>query len=683
MFVQIDHREPWAHTHHTRSDELDHLCPHDHQPQNPRRLVTRRRNRPARLRRTERPPPPPQQTPAVRRYESAATTATASRMPATSCSPRSSASAASPSSTGSGSSSTTRLGRQRFGGLEREAVHQHRVRLGASRHPRTAPAAIASERAGVVAPATTNASASIAASAHTSCRRRDQLVVGRARGPLRQMAARARVSPNERVRERRGPAPARARRRTGPRPGRAAGRAGPCRRHGCAPTIPGRACSRASPRTTARARARGGRRVALPDQLGDAVDTRGRRRAQRGEHFEHAVVGNARDELGRVEVGLGAQPGERVPHVGRERIGLERGEHLGRRGLDRTVEIHHVGAARYAPRSPTPGTRRRSDRSTPASRVRAASTSPSCRCAAASRRSPRSGRGAFSRTTSAQTLDLPRPAARQEDAGDERGGRAADRGIGGFRGDLEPVERLFLPQTGEERARAVERLVARRRDVVGGDMCSRSARPNRLKAPVESDSRRAHGALQRTDATREREQQRNLTAQVRTPAADLVLVHHGRSRDASPPRARTVAQQKVSSCSTSRCKRSRPRSTVSPRANASPRRTSRTPRRRATPRRPSASRTASAPRSRAAIPTSDADHDRRHRRPAEHQRQQRLRRHRDDLDDRHGPEVPARDAGDEQQVPHPPRLDAAGPLMSSCSPRSTSRRRRSRRTASG
>ena len=30
MFVQIDHREPWADTHHTRSDELDHLCPHDH-----------------------------------------------------------------------------------------------------------------------------------------------------------------------------------------------------------------------------------------------------------------------------------------------------------------------------------------------------------------------------------------------------------------------------------------------------------------------------------------------------------------------------------------------------------------------------------------------------------------------------------------------------------------------------
>ncbi len=30
MFVQIDHREPWADTHHTTLRELDPLCPHDH-----------------------------------------------------------------------------------------------------------------------------------------------------------------------------------------------------------------------------------------------------------------------------------------------------------------------------------------------------------------------------------------------------------------------------------------------------------------------------------------------------------------------------------------------------------------------------------------------------------------------------------------------------------------------------
>jgi hypothetical protein len=29
-FVQIDHRDPWANTHHTVLDELDPLCPHDH-----------------------------------------------------------------------------------------------------------------------------------------------------------------------------------------------------------------------------------------------------------------------------------------------------------------------------------------------------------------------------------------------------------------------------------------------------------------------------------------------------------------------------------------------------------------------------------------------------------------------------------------------------------------------------
>jgi hypothetical protein len=29
-FVQLDHREAWAETHHTKLDELDPLCPHDH-----------------------------------------------------------------------------------------------------------------------------------------------------------------------------------------------------------------------------------------------------------------------------------------------------------------------------------------------------------------------------------------------------------------------------------------------------------------------------------------------------------------------------------------------------------------------------------------------------------------------------------------------------------------------------
>src|SRR4029078_5444176 len=29
MFVQIDHRDPWADTKHTPTNERDHLCPHD------------------------------------------------------------------------------------------------------------------------------------------------------------------------------------------------------------------------------------------------------------------------------------------------------------------------------------------------------------------------------------------------------------------------------------------------------------------------------------------------------------------------------------------------------------------------------------------------------------------------------------------------------------------------------
>ena len=80
--------------------------------------------------------------------------------------------------------------------------------------------------------------------------------------------------------------------------------------------------------------------------------------AQRREHLEHVLVGDAGDELGRVEVGLGAQARERVPDVGRERIGLERGEHLGGGGLDVAVEVHHV-----RPGDPGRGHRRREPRS--------------------------------------------------------------------------------------------------------------------------------------------------------------------------------------------------------------------------------------------------------------------------------------------------------------------------------
>ena len=66
-FVQIDHREPWAVTKHTRLDKLDPLCPHDHELKTNQgwSLVdgTGRRA----FVRTRRPPPPPQQTTARER----------------------------------------------------------------------------------------------------------------------------------------------------------------------------------------------------------------------------------------------------------------------------------------------------------------------------------------------------------------------------------------------------------------------------------------------------------------------------------------------------------------------------------------------------------------------------------------------------------------------------------------
>ena len=62
MFVQIDHREPWAKTKHTRLDELDPLCPHDHDLKtNQGWSLVEGPGRRA-VRRAQRSPPPPQQT---------------------------------------------------------------------------------------------------------------------------------------------------------------------------------------------------------------------------------------------------------------------------------------------------------------------------------------------------------------------------------------------------------------------------------------------------------------------------------------------------------------------------------------------------------------------------------------------------------------------------------------------
>ncbi len=97
--------------------------------------------------------------------------------------------------------------------------------------------------------------------------------------------------------------------------------------------------------------------------------------------------------------------------------------------------------------------------------------------------------------------------------------------------------------------------------------------------------------------------------------------------------------------------------TASPHGNGSLLRTSRTPRRRATSRRRCRSKTASRGAIGAGDPTQTSITHRVHHRPRQHQRQQRQRRHRDAVDDRHRPALPARDPVDEQQVPHPARLD--------------------------
>ena len=127
----------------------------------------------------------------------------------------------------------------------------------------------------------------------------------------------------------------------------------------------------------------------------------GRGVAQRGDDFERAVVGDERDDVGRVEVGVGAQAGERVPHLGRERVGLERRDHLGARRVDVAFEIGNVRPrdVRGRDRAGEPAVGRVLDAR---EHFRAPCGSSSCNLPAASRKSPRSGRVAFSRTMSAQ-----------------------------------------------------------------------------------------------------------------------------------------------------------------------------------------------------------------------------------------------------------------------------------------
>ena len=193
--------------------------------------------------------------------------------------------------------------------------------------------------------------------------------------------------------------------------------------------------------------------------------------------------GTQRHDFGRIEVGLGAQPGERVPHLGREPVDLERREHFGAGAVDVTFEIRDMRArdAGRGDRAREPGVARVLDaRRAPA---RAPSTSSSWSRAAASRKSPRSGRGGVLAHDLGPRLDLPRPVRAEQQAGDERRGRRPHRGIGRAAArELEVVERLLVAELRQELPGAVELLAARLRlrdaslvSAIGRSSGSRSA----------------------------------------------------------------------------------------------------------------------------------------------------------------------------------------------------------------
>ena len=209
-------------------------------------------------------------------------------------------------------------------------MHEHRVGLVRRAAARTATVAIASERAGVVAALDHD---------RVGQHRRDRPhLYDRGRRPRRR---RGRARPS---RAARGPGGRRTRRaparRRGPARSRSTSlvlgavqqRAGPAHAdaaHARRPLHRAHALElRREP--TARARARAGRR-GCRSQISSAI----RSTPSGAELRSAAITSNVRssgtcatNSVG-IEVGLGAQPGERVPDVGRERIDLERREHFG------------------------------------------------------------------------------------------------------------------------------------------------------------------------------------------------------------------------------------------------------------------------------------------------------------------------------------------------------------------
>ena len=232
-----------------------------------------------------------------------------------------------------------------------------------ARRLRTAPTRSAATAPGVVAPATTNTSASIGASAHTSCRLGAELVVGEVRDRLVDRGAGAAVA-ERRVRERRG---ADALRRRRPRRSSARSTSGQSR-----------------PIPAARIRADHSRARMLSSLAandGTSASTRGspRWRSQMssamrstpagadarsdGQHLEHAVVGDPGDE-----VASGRNRSRRTNGRMRPRRRARTDRRRTRRSTSAVaasivvVEIHHVRPGDAGRRSPTPGTSGRSGR---------------------------------------------------------------------------------------------------------------------------------------------------------------------------------------------------------------------------------------------------------------------------------------------------------------------------------
>ena len=438
-------------------------------------------------------------------------------MPATSCSPRSSASAARPSSTGQ---------RQQLDdGLGRRAIRRSRA-TGRARAPRR-------PRCGAPPSNSTDAISSERGRASSRPRRRTSRPAS-PRSPTPR-AARATISSSAQVRhglgrarrgpgvaerrvgERRRPAPAPAPRPWRSRPGRPTGTAGPCRRRGCAPTTPGPACSRASPRTTARARApRGSPLLALPDELRDAVDTgRRRRRAATASTSSTRSSGMRATNSRRVEVGLRAQPGERVPDVGGERIDLERGQHLGGRRVDRRRRDTSRGRGRYGPTVTDAGNQRSVGSVTRAEQRAGRVDLAELQVRGRVEQVAEVGAGRVLADDLGPDAHLPRSTTGQEDA--RRRTRPPRHRIAGSSAPSAAIWNQSSASSSRRRARnvrgAVEGFVARGGDVVGGS----HALSIGTRRPIK-----AHRSKHEARASRAHRDNTRPTAQVPRRTADLV-----------------------------------------------------------------------------------------------------------------------------------------------------------------